>query len=100
MSPYCSTSSDPAKLVVYPSSNQMRTPAIAAHLQAEAGELFHSWELGQHMLRTDCPSADDHQALVYAALALLIPDGMERLRMAWVLDRSVSEELAAAKTAA
>ena len=72
----------------------MRTPALAAHLQREMQELHDHWDIGQSMLAEGCPEAHDHQAFVYAALLLLIPDGMERLRMGWVYDRSVKEEQA------
>jgi hypothetical protein len=57
-------------------------------------ELHDHWDIGQSMLAEGCPEAHDHQAFVYAALLLLIPDGMERLRMGWVYDRSVKEEQA------
>ena len=73
----------------------MRTPALAAHLQREMLELQDCWEIGQQMLDAGCPEASDHQAIIYAALMLAIPDGLERLRMAWVCDRSEREELLA-----
>ena len=69
----------------------MRTPALAAHLQSEMLELQDCWEIGQSMLDAGCPEADVHQAMVYAGLMLAIPDGLERLRMGWVIDRSDRE---------
>ncbi len=66
----------------------MRTPDIAARLQREMDEVHGYWEECQAR-RSEIPHPEDDQemGLIYAALLMSVPEGLERLRKAWILDR-------------
>ena len=72
----------------------MRSASLSKQLQDEMAHLKHAWECGQEMLEHDTAAGAEHQALLYAGLLILIPDGLERLRKSWILDRLDAEEFA------
>ena len=57
----------------------MRTERAARILADEMGQLQRHWEAA---------TSDESKALATAALLMVIPDGLETLRMQMVLDRS------------
>ena len=60
----------------------MLTPKIAARLIRESDELHACW--------VEYPEPES-QALIAAVLLVQIPDGLERLRKAWIVDRLDAE---------
>ena len=71
----------------------MRTPDVAARLQREMDEVHGYWAECQSR-RSEMPHPEDDQemGLIYAALLMTVPEGLERLRKAWILDRLELEE--------
>ena len=63
----------------------MLTPTIAARLIHESDELHACWVEYQE---------PESQALIAAVLLAQIPDGLERLRKAWIIDRLDAEQAA------
>lgn len=73
----------------------MRTPTMAARLLRESDELHGFWECCNERVNTRTDSTDaEEMALIYATLLMTLPEGLERLRKAWVLDRLDMEETA------
>ena len=71
----------------------MRSPDVAARLQREMDEVHEFWEQCQERRsEKPHPTDDDEMGLIYAALLMAVPEGLERLRKAWVLDRLEMEE--------
>ena len=70
----------------------MHTPKTAARLIYEMDEVHAYWE---ELQRVD----PEQMPLVAATVLMVIPEGLERLRRAWILDR-LDGELATKKTPA
>ena len=71
----------------------MRTPTMAARLLRESDELHGYWECCNERINTRTDSTDaEEMALIYATLLMTLPEGLERLRRTWILDRLDMEE--------
>ena len=73
----------------------MHSPNLAARLIREMDEVHAFWE-ECHNRRLEITRHEDEKelSLIYAALLMSVPEGLERLRKAWILDRLEAEETA------
>ena len=72
----------------------MRTPSLSRLLQSEMADLEAAWHEGQELLIVHPELGAEHQAVLYAGMAICIAEGLERLRKGWIIDRLDAETFA------